>query len=95
MDIKNRKWNPQDQSGILKDFPKGQGAEIHLVKINNNGQKSNRASLGRKITGEGSALPTNPEKGRTDQWTIINEDRQIEASTVEKNMHERTTPEKT
>ena len=45
--------------------------EIHLVKINNNGRRSDRASLGRRQTGRAAALPTNPVKGRADKQTII------------------------
>ena len=40
-----------------------QGVEMHLVKINNNWRKADRASIGRTLTGEGAAMPTNPEKG--------------------------------
>ena len=90
-DIKNRKWNPQDQIGILKVLPKGQGVEIHIVKLKNNGRKSDRASLVRIKTGGASALPTNPKKGRADKRRVINVDRYIDASNMEKNMHNRMT----
>ena len=70
-----------------------QGVEIHLVKINNNGWKADRASRGRIQTGGAAASPSDPEKGRADKRTRINVDRQIDKSTVEKNMHERMTPE--
>ena len=72
-----------------------QGVEIHLVKINNNGRKSDRASHGRIQTGGGAASPTDPEKGRADKRTIINVDRHIDKSTVNKEMHERMIPEET
>ena len=59
-----------------------QGVEIHLVKHNNNGRKADRASLGRIQTGGAAALPTDPNKGRSDKRTSINVDRQIDASAV-------------
>ena len=71
-----------------------QDVEIHLCKINNNGQKSDRASLCRRQTEGAAALPTKPKKGYAKKRTIINVDRQIEASIVEKNMHDRMTPDK-
>ena len=75
-------------------MPKGQGVEINLVKINNNGWKSKCASLGRKLTGGGSASLTDLKKGCTDKQNILNVDRQIDTSTVERNMHDFMTPEK-
>ena len=69
------------------------GVEIHLLKINKNGQKANRDSLGRRQKGGGAALPADPEKDCTDKRKINNVDHQIEASTGEKNMHERMTPD--
>ena len=43
--------------------------------------------------GGGATLTTDSDKGRTDKQTIINVDRPNNASTVEKNMHERMTPD--
>ena len=71
-----------------------QGVEIHLVKINNNGRKSDRASLGRTQKGGGAASPTDPEKGCAENQTIINVDRQINGSAMEKDMHERMAPDR-
>ena len=71
-----------------------QGVEIQLAKINNNGRKANRASLGRIFTGGTPTSPTDPEKVRADKRKIKNVDRQIDASTREKNMHESMKPEK-
>ena len=70
-----------------------QGGEIHLVKLNHNGLKANRASLGRIQKVGASASPTDPEKGRAENRTIINVDRQIDESYVEKDMNERMTPD--
>ena len=71
-----------------------QSVEIHLVKINNNGQKADCSSLGRKQTRGSSTSPTNLKKVCADKQTTINVDRQSDAFTVKKNMHKRTTPEK-
>ena len=38
-------------------------------------------------------MPTDPEKGRADKRKISNVDRQIDASTGDKNMHDRMNPE--
>ena len=70
-----------------------QGVEIHLVKMSNNGRKSDRANLGKKQMGGTAALLTEPEKVRADKRTIINVDRKSDASTVKKNMHECMTPD--
>ena len=66
-----------------------QGVEIHPLKINNNGQKTDRASLGRIQTGVSSTLPIDPKKGRANKPTILNVYRQIDTLTMEKNMNER------
>ena len=71
-----------------------QGAAIHLVKINNNGLKDDCSILDRRKTGGGAASSTDPDK-RADKWTVTNADRQIDMSTVEKNMHEHMTPDET
>ena len=68
-----------------------QGVEINLVEINNNGRKSNRASLGRTQKGGGSDSPIDPKKGRADKRKIHNVPRQIDTFTGEENMHERMT----
>ena len=39
-----------------------QGVDKHLVKLNNNGLKSNHASIGRKLTGGASASPPTPRR---------------------------------
>ena len=70
-----------------------QDVEIHLVKINNNGRKSDRASLGRTQKGGAAASPADPEKGGADKRNIINVYHQINKSTLEKDMHERMNPE--
>ena len=61
-----------------------QDVEIHLVKINNNGRKSDHANFGRAQKGGGAASSTDTEKGHTDKQKINNVDFQIDASIREK-----------
>ena len=70
-----------------------QGIEIHLVKINNNGWKYDRASLGRRQTGWADPSLTDPKKGHTDKRMIVNVDRQSDVSTAKKNIHGHMTPD--
>ena len=52
-----------------------------------------RQNAGVNFTGGAFALPTDLEKGRSDKGTIMNVDHHINASNMEKNMHERMTPD--
>ena len=71
-----------------------QSVEIHLVKINNNGQKADCSSLGRKQTRGSSTSPTNLKKVCADKQTTINVDHPSDASDADKNMHEHINLEK-
>ena len=69
-----------------------QGDEIHFVK--KTGRKSECANLGRRLTGEEAALPTDTKKGHVENPRINNLDRQSDATTMEENMHEYMTTDK-
>ena len=54
------------------------------MKNKNNGQKSDRASLGRRQTGGASAFPDDPKKVRAGKKMILNVDRTSDVLTMVK-----------
>ena len=70
-----------------------QGFEIHLVKKTIMGRCHPRQKSGVISIGGASALPTNPKKGYAHKLANIIVDRSIDALAVDRNMHERMTPD--
>ena len=95
-------WTLKIERGTLKNraessifFRKAKFFRIHLVKQNN--QLVILQMLQRSVINYmrgGSSSLTVPEKGRADKQTIINIYRPSDASTVDRNMHERMIPDK-
>ena len=58
------------------------------------GRYQPRQKVGVNFTGGASALLTDFKKGRTDKRTVIHVDHLSDASTMDRNMHERMTLDK-